>query len=116
MAILNFQKQFVPLIKSGKKRQTIREARKHPIKVGETLYLYTDLRTKKAKKIRQVICKSVDKISIEGTGLWLNEQNWHYLQHLDVFAINDGFKDWRELVHWFANIHGLPFEGILIKW
>lgn len=82
MPSLNFQKQFVALIESGAKRQTIRPVRKRtPIKVGDNLYLFTGLRTKNCKNIitpfskpynsrktgkhsEYVICKSVEKIRI----------------------------------------------------
>jgi hypothetical protein len=51
MPSLNFQTQFVRLIESGKKRQTIRPLRKNPIKVGDKLYLFTGLRTKDCKTL-----------------------------------------------------------------
>jgi len=118
MAILNFQKQFVPLIESGEKRQTIRKARKHPIKVGETLYLYAGLRTKYVRKIGEYKCKFIDKIKIEVLGgIWINgRRTIYYLDYLDSFAKSDGFKNWREMIQWFEKYHGLSFEGILIKW
>ncbi len=51
MPSLNFEKQFVPLIESGQKRQTIRVERKNPIKVGDKLYLFSGLRTKYCYRI-----------------------------------------------------------------
>jgi len=41
---------------------------------------------------------------------------YYCLEHLDIFAILDGFTDWAEMIKWFEDTHGLPFEGILIKW
>lgn len=38
-------------IERGEKRQTIRLARKYPIKVGDKLYLYWKLRTKECQRI-----------------------------------------------------------------
>lgn len=49
MGLYNFQSRFVPFIIAGKKTHTIRAIRVHPDKPGNTLYLYTGLRTKKAK-------------------------------------------------------------------
>jgi len=43
-------------IEDGRKRQTIRMARKHPIKVGQDLYLYWKLRTKQCEKIGETRC------------------------------------------------------------
>lgn len=94
MALLNFQKQFADLIEAGTKRQTIRAARKYPIKVGDKLYLYTGLRTKYCRKLKTkfdkidekgktfVICKSVQDIIIEPEFMWekvLKENITHYV-------------------------------------
>lgn len=46
MALLNFKKRFAPLVESGTKTHTIRAWRKHPIREGEMLHLYTGLRQK----------------------------------------------------------------------
>ncbi len=46
MTLLNFKKDFVTLILGRSKPHTIRQERKHPIKVGDTLQLYYGLRTK----------------------------------------------------------------------
>jgi len=117
MPTINFKKQFISLIESGKKKQTIRLLRKRKIKVGDPLYLYTGQRTKYCRKIREVICKSVDEIKINYKGVYINKKMTYYcLEHLDIFAILDGFTDWTEMIKWFEDTHGLPFEGILIKW
>lgn len=115
MPSLNFQKQFVPLIESGEKRQTIRLKRKNPIKVGDNLYLFTGLRTKNCKNIitpysrpynsrktgkhsEYVICKSVEKIKIEENLICLYSDKYlcgfHYLSTIETkrFIDDDGFK------------------------
>ena len=63
MPSLNFKKEFVDLITSGKKRQTIRPKRKNPIKVGDKLYLFTGQRTSKCRylfgdNLEQIISNS----------------------------------------------------------
>ena len=68
MAALNFQKQFAPDVESGIKLQTIRAKRKNPIKEGETLYLYTGMRTKKCRKLGEVKCYSVLPFEISPNG------------------------------------------------
>jgi len=47
---------FKDKILNGEKRQTIRKARKTPIKVGDTLYLYWILRTKQCELLKVVKC------------------------------------------------------------
>lgn len=43
----------------GSKTQTIRKPRKHPIKVGDTLYIYWKLRTKECEKLGEAIVTNV---------------------------------------------------------
>jgi len=116
MALLNFQKQFAPDVESGKKKQTIRSPRKHPIKEGETLYLYTGLRTKQARKLGEVECNTVYDIKIAAWGFQMDPYTLTVLEDLDNIARADGFKDWEEMVTWFEKTHGLPFIGTLITW
>ena len=122
MALINFQSQFAKAVEDGIKRQTIRAHRKHPIKTGEMLHLYTGCRTKKARKLKSIICLSVQNIIISELQYEVQipgEKGFapvHYLPCLDRFAQADGFKNWILMIRWFANTHGLPFEGTLIKW
>lgn len=67
MGLYNFKEQFVPFILSGAKTHTIRAVRRHPDKPGNTLYLYTGLRTKKAKLLMCVDCVKVERIEIDTT-------------------------------------------------
>lgn len=134
MPSLNFHKQFVLLIESGQKRQTIRPKRKNPIKVGDKLYLFTGLRTKKCKRLIidplkietyrnpstayvGVICKSVEWIRINddlGFPITLSSD----LERLKISDIikADGFNSTDEFINFFKTKYGLPFEGVLIKW
>jgi len=118
MPILNFQKQFATSVKNGDKRQTIRSPRKHPIREGDTLYLYTGLRTKNTEKLNEVICDEVvdveiglRRVDIAGGFFWIDHQT-----DLDDFAKEDGFKNYDDMRRWFKDTHGLPFKGTLIKW
>ncbi len=121
MPALNFQKQFVEKIRSGAKCQTIRAKRKDgrpPCKPGDTLKLYTGMRTKGCTLIRTVKvigCQPVTLMDscIYGTGVAGRIAG---LEPLDAFARLDGFWDWDELRDWFGKTHGLPFEGWLIRW
>lgn len=120
MALINFQKQFADDVESGIKTQTIRTNRKHPIKPGETLYLYTGLRTNNTKKLKEVECKDVYEIHIF-PGAILMELRWgvievHDTHFLNKFAQADGFRNWTRMIEWFEGTHSLPFEGTLILW
>lgn len=137
MAILSFKKRFAGNVRNGRKRQTIRGFRKYPIRPGETLYLYTALRTKYAKKLREVTCESVHNIFIlfNGKKIFVFEQSDTGFRHpaiynsdaaLDAFAKADGFKDFEDMRAFWIAEHGVkkgnrkvilrPFKGTLIKW
>ena len=126
MPALNFQARFAPLVESGKKRQTIRALRKHPIRAGEQLYLFTGMRTKSCRRLLTAVCTRAAKISITATSItieWpssvphcVNRQWESRPSALESFAIADGFRDWSELISWFKATHGLPFQGHLIEW
>jgi len=115
MPLLNFQKQFADDVECGKKNQTIRKTRKRPIKAGDNLYLYTGLRTKKARELKETICKTVEDIIItEDKDIIISGEPLN--GGFDHFAQLDGFKDYNDMLSWFNNTHGLPFTGQLIRW
>lgn len=128
MAILSFKKRFAGKVRNGRKRQTIRGFRKYPIVPGETLYLYTALRTKYAKKLRVVRCKNCVpiKISFNKREVILPDAVLTLDYELDAFAVRDGFKDFDDMKAFWIEEHGvkkgnrkvilLPFKGILITW
>ncbi len=116
MALLNFQERFADDVESGKKRQTIRKQRKRPFKLKEILYLYVGLRTKKARRLMITKCKSLNEIKIYWNGIIFNGETKVMLRCYDEFAKQDGFSNYYEMTKWFSKTHGLPFEGILIKW
>ena len=116
MPIINFT-MFVDKVADGSKTQTIR-AQKSTIKAGDVLYLYTGLRTKNARELKTVICKSVTSVILMSqialphgntalTGLYLEE-----------FAHADGFASYADMWAFFtkrANAAG-EFHGKVIKW
>ena len=118
MPALSFKKQFAEDVESGKKRQTIRARRKdcrNP-QPGQTLYLYTGMRTKSCRKLGEAECLRVDPITIE--------ENYFVivgvddLSHYEIveLARKDGFKNARAFYDFFRKTHGMPFYGFLIKW
>lgn len=115
MSALNFKKQFVSKIESGEKTQTVRAVRKYPIKVSDTLYLYTGMRTKKCCKIGEAICREVTEIRIEYYGYSLRNDIFlgkiykgKYPMSLDAIhylANQDGFETIREFFEFFVKTH-----------
>lgn len=117
MPLLGFKKQFAPLVETGRKRQTIRAKRRDGRNphAGETLFLYTGLRTKSCRKLRIETCKSSQEICIKSHGINVAGE---WLRHADVevLARNDGFDSFEQLLAFFEKEHGLPFWGLIIKW
>ena len=119
MPALNFQKQFAAAVESGEKRQTIRKQRKRPFRGGDTLFLYTGQRSRKCRNLLNVRCKSVEPFAIERTreGFVFTVGNRELdAVAADEMALADGFDDFFGMIDWFERTHGLPFEGVLIRW
>jgi hypothetical protein len=117
MPAFNFQKQFALAVESGQKRQTIRAKRKDGRNphVGDTLYLFTRMRTKSCRKLGEAICKVVQQITITERGIWI-DGNRLYASEIAIFASKDGFKGVSSFIDFFRKTHDLPFEGLLYKW
>lgn len=117
MPALNFKKRFAPKVESGEKCQTIRAYRKdgRDPKKDDILYLYTGMRTKGCRKIKEAAC-------VETYNVIIHEKNLYFESLLmsagarKTIAILDGFKNYQEFQKFFAETHGLPFYGLLIKW
>lgn len=123
MSAYGFKAQFAAAVSSGKKRQTIRALRKkgrHALP-GEAMQLYTGMRTKDCRKLLDPdpVCASVDPISIllcvDGVQVFLNEEQLGP-RELTRLALADGFGGPLEFLTFFRETHGLPFNGVLIKW
>lgn len=120
MPTFSFQRQFADLVESGKKKQTIRKYRKRTPKAGQTAYLYTGMRTTECRKLGEGVITEVGIVRINDFGLFIDMPNnfmsIRRTETLNEFARADGFTDWFDMVDWFKNQHGIPFEGILVKW
>lgn len=117
MGLYNFQARFVPWIRSGAKKHTIRAMRKHPDEPGDIMHLYTGLRTKKAKLIDRVGCVKVEEIAIaEWHGTFLVRVDGEYLDGAEKerLARADGFKNFADMMAFWKG--RLPFEGQIIHW
>lgn len=117
MPALNFISRFAAPVEKGEKRQTIRLLRKHPIKAGDRLYLYTGQRTKRCRKLREVTCKSVQPIKITPglRSVVLDERRLTYRPASRV-AHKDGFSCLGEMMDFFRRVYGRTFDGVLIRW
>jgi len=126
MPSLNFQSQFAPgilamLDKSYAKRTgikpkttTIRAKRRHPIKKGDTLYLFKALRTIQCQRLGTAYCRKIEEILIDENreGITVKIDNYRLsLEEAQKVAETDGFESLTEFVHWFKMTHGLPFVG-----
>lgn len=145
MVAYSFQKQFAEPILSGQKLQTIRAPRKRHARPGETLQLFTGMRTRHCKKIAEKKCVAVLPVVImfdlfngrvfvhkdypfkTEDNLWrmdcqIIEENHYYLQaNKEDFARRDGFESWDHMAAFWAQHHGMGkpndyFVGVLIGW
>jgi len=118
MPALNFQEQFAQAVASGEKRQTIRRARKRPIKPDDRLFFFTEQRSANCTRLGEAECREVEpirfetdgSITLDGCRIWQNGMLAHAL------AVDDGFRNANEMVGWFTEHYGLPFEGVVIRW
>lgn len=122
------QARFVPLVESGAKTSTIRGKPKREIRVGDVIdfrqWTGAPYRSKQ-RKIREVICTSVQPITIatkirpHGVAVWVWLDRTELVRGRranNALAKADGFKSIEELGAWFLETHGASFEGVLIKW
>jgi len=123
MVAYSFKKQFVAPIKALTKGQTIRANRKRHARPGETLQLYTAMRTKHCTLIGTATCFTIQPIRIdieEAVITVLTGKSLITLTGLaavDAFARRDGFEDWFEMRDfWRVNHKTAVFCGVLIRW
>jgi hypothetical protein len=127
MPALNFKAKFAEAVEYGYKRQTIRAPRKDGrphCRVGETLKLYTGMRTKSCRLLRTATVTRTAKVRIEDTKMFIDGNRLPTMIHErncettdNKFAQADGFEDgFIQMAEWFRGVHGLPFEGTVIYW
>lgn len=135
MPLLSFT-VFKEKILDGSKTQTIRKMRKHPIKMGDKLYLYWHCRQKDCEKIGVSVCTDVCTVRIDQT-YWLGKQRlqislfdeqtqdkngwinlWNPLSPTLINDISrkDGFDSEDDMLKWFSKTHTLPEVFQLIRW
>lgn len=123
MVAYSFRPMFIPLILSGAKRQTIRAIgrRRHAIP-GETLQLYTGMRTKHCLLIGTAICTAAEPITMWFAGeqsVEIGSRRYIAGAGLRKFAIADGFADWPAMLAFWRETHpecADSFSGVIIEW
>lgn len=148
MVAYSFKKRFIAPISLGlgipvaegmqldidcPKRQTIRAVgkRRHA-RPGETLQLYTAMRTKQCRKIGEARCVSVEGVTLKWSkwpafmtydifetesSRWRRIGNLRPILDKEEFARSDGFASFDDMATFWRKEHGSEtFEGVLIKW
>ena len=116
--VKTFLPRFVPAIRAGDKRQTCRPCPKLlkdiPLE-GDTFLLRSweglPYRSKQAILGEAEVLR-VCPVFITETALAVDGES----PSRTGFALADGFKSWWELTQFFAQMHGLPFDGLLFEW
>lgn len=114
MVAINFQAEFAPDIRAGRKTQTIRRTAR--CKAGDELQLYTGQRTKACELLGTAKCAIVEPITIADDYIAVG---YFRLPSSDAdhIAKVDGFKGVEQLRDWFRSRYGsLPFGGFRIFW
>ena len=115
MPAYSFQEQFAPAVEQGKKRQTIRPPRKRPTRPGDTLYLYTGMRTRRCRLLRVATCRAVTPITIHPDHVILDGRRLSPEETL-ALARADGFENVEAFFDFFRRRYGLPVRLELVEW
>ncbi len=117
MPALNFLKIHVPKVEAKIKRCTIRKKRKdgRDPKAGQTLFLYTGMRSKSCRKLGEEVCISSEPIQIDGDNIVVAGQKLTPTEEHEL-AIADGFFYVTCFREFFWKPTGEQFEGFLITW
>ena len=120
MVAYSFKGQFAPYILNGLTAQTIRAERKRHAMPGETMQLYTGMRTKHCRLIGTATCFSIQQITIDllANGITIDGYTLRGWKDLDALAMRDGFDGWLSMrAFWHDNHPAMSvFSGVLIRW
>jgi hypothetical protein len=126
MVAYSFQKQFVPAIISGRKKQTIRAiGKRRHAQDGDMLQLYEGMRTKHCAKIIEdqkciyalPISIFVDETIISAVAVGDYRDIAENREYMEEFARLDGFVNLEQMSLFWLQHHGVGmFNGVLIEW
>lgn len=115
---LNFKEKFAGAVEAGEKRQTIRPRGKRRAHPGETLRLFSGLRTKNCRKLRTETCLLAAEIDIstEAHLMSMGDKVISMSQATEI-AQRDGFQNQAEFYAFFRKQYGAgKHEMILYRW
>jgi hypothetical protein len=133
----SFQPRFVAPILDGRKTHTLRAGRRRHAAIGETMQLYTGMRTTSCRKIGEAICDRIYAVQLMfdhrtpivfyhplpiARGAYLRDHERPVVDKPDpdAFARSDGFTDFADMREfWFQTHdlrHGAEWHGFLIGW
>lgn len=121
MVAYNFAPRFADLIRTGKKTHTVRRnGKRRHARHGESLQLYTGMRTKSCRKILDHDPECIGVLRIE---IWVTRDAIERIAieghefAAETFAVHDGFESLSEMHAFFLGMHGPgKFLGTLIEW
>jgi len=122
MVAYNFQNQFAGPIQAGKKTHTIRSnGKRRHARPGESLQLYTGMRTASCKRILASDPVCVDTyhvvIDINADSIGCVSIGGVCVKSIDQFAKQDGFASAADMHRFWVKFHGIgKFNGTLIEW
>lgn len=118
-----FKPQFAPLVEAGTKCQTVRPKPKRMPSPGDriSLRMWTGKPYRsKQRLLRESEIVQVQRIWFNGVTILLDdlkaENGLLPRAEEEAFARADGFESLKAMAEWFEANHGLPFDGIVIKW
>jgi hypothetical protein len=122
--LLGFKREFAVPIKKGTKVFTMRFPRKRPAEIGETLHMYSDLRTKRTRLIsKKFTLKSIQKVflklSIQNGYSICIEVDGKMLLYPDLFHFmaKDGFNSATDFLnYWLDGKEEVSHELDLYHW
>jgi len=117
MPAYNFKLEFAESVQIGEKAQTIRRRRKRRTRPGDRLYLYTGMRSKRCRMLRQEVCTEVISIDIYPRRVEVGGKPLD-LDELDDLARADGFDSIEALWSFFDETYGLPLvhQMRIVRW
>lgn len=125
MVAFSFKSRFVAPIEARTKQQTLRNLRKRNARAGDTLQLSTGDRFH-PKRLGLAVCRGAGPIRIDFAApvgkagrpvvhieaIWASGMMesifYHGAEALDLFAVRDGFQDWRDLERFWDETHDKP--------
>jgi len=109
--VYNFKRRFVTDVETGAKTSTIRLFEKTtPPDKGDRLKLFTGMRTKDCRKLKEPSCSDCQPISISEKEILLGKRRLTHAEEKQL-ATADGFDSAAHLRVFFIQTYGLPLPG-----